>query len=150
MEIDHVINLEADARSRTPGSTVSDHSHRRIRESEDGIRIVVPASALFAPRDAFLDPAAVGELSRLASFLRGKPVSSITVEGYSDRGPDPEADMRLSQQRAGTVKQILSASGVESSRILAVGHGASRPVASNDTPEGRARNRRVEIRLVVE
>jgi len=121
-----------------------------VRETDDGVHIIVPASALFAPDDAYLDPGAVGELSKLASFLRDQPVSSITIEGYTDRGEDPEADILLSRRRAESVKQILSASGVEESRILTVGNGASRPLASNDSPEGRARNRRMEILLVVE
>jgi outer membrane protein OmpA-like peptidoglycan-associated protein len=121
-----------------------------VRDAETGVRIIVPASALFAPDDSFLDPGSVGELSKLASFLRDQPVSSITIEGYTARGEDPEAEILLSRRRAEAVKQILSASGIEEDRIHTVGNGAARPVASNDTPEGRARNRRMEIILTVE
>jgi outer membrane protein OmpA-like peptidoglycan-associated protein len=121
-----------------------------VRETEDGVRLIVPASALFAHDQAYLEPGSVGELSRLASFLRAQPVSSITIEGYTDRSSDPEADITLSGRRAEAMKQVLSASGVQESRILAVGHGASRPLASNDSPEGRARNRRMEIHLIVQ
>jgi outer membrane protein OmpA-like peptidoglycan-associated protein len=74
----------------------------------------------------------------------GKP---IRIEGHTDSSGSSNANLALSQKRAEAVRDALVASGVEASRITVVGLGSERPVAANDTAEGRARNRRVDIIL---
>ena len=70
---------------------------------------------------------------------------TVLVEGHTDsKGPD-DANMALSQARAESVRAYLVSRGVKPARISAVGRGEAQPVATNDTPEGRANNRRVEI-----
>ncbi|BCO34553.1 hypothetical protein MHEC_09860 [Mycobacterium heckeshornense] len=69
----------------------------------------------------------------------------ITVNGYSDNTGDDAVNVSLSDNRANSVADFLIAKGVTGDRITAKGMGAANPVAGNDTPEGRARNRRVEI-----
>ncbi|EUA07472.1 ompA family protein [Mycobacterium kansasii 732] len=69
----------------------------------------------------------------------------MTVNGYSDNGGGEGINFPLSVQRATTVADFLAAQGVARDHITARGYGSANPIASNDTPEGRAKNRRVEI-----
>ncbi len=69
----------------------------------------------------------------------------LTVEGHTDSTGDLEANQRLSERRAQTVVDYLVAAGISIDRLAAVGYGETRPMADNDTAEGRASNRRVEI-----
>jgi outer membrane protein OmpA-like peptidoglycan-associated protein len=73
------------------------------------------------------------------------PEREIAVEGFTDSVGANEANRRLSERRAAAVKSALVARGVEPSRIDTRGYGAAFPVASNETPDGRQLNRRVEI-----
>ena len=69
----------------------------------------------------------------------------VSVEGFTDsRGAD-DMNLKLSQDRANAVKDYLVSQGVKPEKVRAMGRGEANPVASNDTPEGRANNRRVEI-----
>jgi len=71
---------------------------------------------------------------------------ALTIEGHTDNTGSAAANQTLSEQRAAAVKQYLVAHyGVDAARLDAKGFGASKPVASNDTPEGRQQNRRVEL-----
>lgn len=89
-----------------------------------------------------LDP-----LDDLVALLLAHPNSIITIEGHTDASGKPALNKVLSQKRAETVRLYLIQNGIQSSRIKAVGYGSERPLDTNRTAEGRARNRRVEIRL---
>ena len=96
---------------------------------------------------AQLSPAAYGLLGEVADRLRKYPEVDIIIEGYTDsRGPD-EYNLNLSTRRAQSAKNYLIGQGVESYRITVVGMGEAYPVASNDTEEGRAENRRVVLKV---
>ncbi len=73
------------------------------------------------------------------------PSVTLQVRGYADASGSEQVNLRLSQQRADTVAKALQIRGVPVQHIRAKGYGAQKPVASNNTPEGRAQNRRVEI-----
>jgi OmpA-OmpF porin, OOP family len=75
------------------------------------------------------------------------PNALVEVGGHTDAVGSDEYNRDLSQRRAGAVRDYLVEQGVDGKRLSAVGYGESRPVADNDTPEGRARNRRVELRV---
>jgi len=77
--------------------------------------------------------------------INSNPSDSISIEGHTDSTGSDAYNSQLSQRRANSVADYLAAHGVSSSRLQAVGKGESYPVASNDTKEGRAQNRRVEI-----
>jgi OOP family OmpA-OmpF porin len=83
-----------------------------------------------------------------AAKLKALPNAVIEVAGYTDSTGDPAANLKLSQDRADAVRTRLLAAGVAGGSILAKGYGSADPVASNDTPEGRFRNRRIEYRVV--
>ncbi len=89
------------------------------------------------------------ELDRLIKLLRAYPGMVIAIEGHTDSTGTYEYNMALSQRRAEAVYNYLIQHGVSPARIAEVkGYGYTRPVAPNDTPENRAKNRRVEIKIV--
>jgi len=85
-------------------------------------------------------------LNRVAQSLKEWSEVDVEIEGHTDSVADDAYNMDLSQRRAESVRAYLISRGVSASRLTAKGYGETRPVASNDTPEGRARNRRVELR----
>jgi outer membrane protein OmpA-like peptidoglycan-associated protein len=99
----------------------------------------------FAPGQSKLLPEARGSIDKVAEFIRGAPGKRIRIEGHTDSTGSANANQVLSQRRADAVREALVAAGIEASRMTAVGIGADRPVAGNDSAEGRARNRRVEV-----
>jgi outer membrane protein OmpA-like peptidoglycan-associated protein len=86
-------------------------------------------------------------LREVASVMRANPDMDIRVEGHTDSTGDDDYNMRLSQQRAESVRRFIISQGIDGSRIEAEGHGETRPIASNDTAEGRRQNRRVEFHI---
>jgi OmpA-OmpF porin, OOP family len=95
-----------------------------------------------------LPEAAMAELSNVADYLKDHPTVFLEVYGHSDvRGPE-DYNLMLSQWRADVVSKYLLEHGVEGSKLLARGLGASRPITLNQTREGQAKNRRVELVLI--
>lgn len=84
-------------------------------------------------------------VDELADIARSCDDIRLTVEGHTDATGAADANLVLSQERARAVRARLIAAGVPSDRLVSVGYGEDRPIASNATPEGRARNRRIEI-----
>lgn len=84
-------------------------------------------------------------LDEIAELLKSRPDVSLRIEGHTDNTGPEQLNQTLSQERAQTVRNSLIQRGVAGSRLEARGYGPSRPVASNDTPEGRSKNRRVEF-----
>ena len=98
----------------------------------------------FDTNRATLRPESFPRLDRVVEYLQHKPDSRIRIEGHTDNVGNPRANQRLSQRRAQAVKDYLVSRGIDGSRIEAIGHGDTQPVASNDTEEGRQQNRRIE------
>ena len=109
----------------------------------------VSATALFDFDKAVLKEQGKAELQNLAEYIQGKgiTVKDIDVVGHTDSMGSEEYNQGLSERRAMAVKEFLVASGVSADIIDVSGRGESEPVASNDTQEGRAKNRRVEIHV---
>jgi outer membrane protein OmpA-like peptidoglycan-associated protein len=85
------------------------------------------------------------KLDEIAALLKSRPAVSVRIEGHTDNTGPEELNRSLSQERANAVRAYLIQRGIAGSRLEARGYGPSRPVASNDTPEGRSENRRVEF-----
>jgi len=94
---------------------------------------------------ATLQPAGVPILQEAAKILKENPTVSVQVQGYTDAIGSVAYNLRLSDRRANTVKGFLVKEGVAASRLTTKGFGKSDPVATNETAEGRAQNRRVEL-----
>ena len=84
-------------------------------------------------------------LDQIAAMLKSAADLKLTIEGHTDSTATPEHNQDLSTRRANAVKQYLVTKGIDGGRLDAAGFGATKPVASNDTPLGRAANRRVEL-----
>lgn len=100
---------------------------------------------LFATGQAELQPAATATLDGMVASIAKEPNRRIVVEGHTDSSGDSARNLELSQRRADAVRQYLIAHGVAADRVSAVGKGEADPIASNDTAEGRKRNRRVDV-----
>lgn len=101
----------------------------------------------FEFNSAKLTPAATTSLNKVVKALNSQPDSRVEVAGHSDSRGNDAYNLRLSDQRANSVRQYLVDRGIAASRITAKGYGEEQPVAGNDTEAGRAENRRVELRF---
>jgi chemotaxis protein MotB len=120
--------------------------------TENGFAISLISDLYFGTASASLDPGAMPVLQEVADFL-GQIPNSIVVEGYTDTIPPdlrrwPGGNWQLSSERAVAVLQTLEDYGLPSERLSAAAFGSTRPKQSNDTAEGRAFNRRVDIVIV--
>lgn len=126
----------------------------QIDALREGLRMSLPAETLFAPGSAELTPEGEAALARVAAQLRDAPYD-VQVLGHSDgaaiRGGLAQrfpSNWELAGARAARVVRALEADGVPPARLAAISMGEHHPVSENDTPEGRAANRRIEIRLL--
>jgi outer membrane protein OmpA-like peptidoglycan-associated protein len=92
-----------------------------------------------------LTPESVPTVNDLIVILKAYPVAEVQLVGHTDNTGDPAANTKLSQDRANAVRDMLVNSGVDTNRISTAGYGQDKPIASNDTDEGRAKNRRTEL-----
>ena len=90
-------------------------------------------------------PDSVSTVNNLSAILKAYPNSTVQLAGYTDNTGNPQDNRRLSQDRANAVKGMLAERGVNSDRVAAVGLGEDHPIAPNDTEDGRAKNRRLEL-----
>lgn len=107
--------------------------------------VVLSSEVNFAFDSAELLPGASITLDEVAHRLRENTDLRVSIEGHTDSVGNPTYNQDLSLRRAESVKTYLTNQGIDERRMSATGYGLERPVASNDTPEGRAENRRVEI-----
>ena len=116
----------------------------QTRDSARGL-IVNMSDVLFDTGSATLKPGAREKLAKISGILLAHPGLSLQIEGHTDSVGSDEFNQELSGRRADGVRDYLAQEGVLASGITARGFGKTEPVASNDTPEGRQRNRRVEL-----
>ena len=119
----------------------------RVLETRDTSRglVVNMGDVLFATGKYDLRPEAQIVLAKLSGIILSHPGLNLAVEGYTDSVGSDDFNLRLSQQRADTVRNYLVSQGLPDNTVTATGFGKSAPVADNDTPAGRQQNRRVEI-----
>jgi len=94
-----------------------------------------------------INPSSYDELNRLAQIMQEDPDLRLIIRGHTDNTGNTNSNLELSVNRANAVKDYLVQQGVQAGRIAAFGYGETRPIASNDTQDGRERNRRVELDL---
>lgn len=107
--------------------------------------ITVAGSLLFRNDESALMPAAYPKLDKVAEALKSQGDRKIEIKGYTDSVGATDYNMDLSKRRADSVADYLASKGVDRSKITTQGLGPTNPVARNDTPTGRAQNRRVEV-----
>jgi len=116
----------------------------QTRDTARGL-IVNMSDVLFDTGSYTLKPGAREKLAKISGILLAHPGLTLQIEGHTDSVGGDEFNQQLSERRAGMVRDFLVDQGVGASAITARGFGKTQPVASNDTPEGRQRNRRVEL-----
>jgi len=123
----------------------------KITQSERGIAIEINASVLFGSGEAKLTPDSVKVLTAVGQVLTAVD-NPVQVEGYTDnipiKSPLFPSNWELSAARASSVVRLFVENGVDPARLVAVGYGENHPVESNDTAEGRSRNRRVAVMIL--
>jgi outer membrane protein OmpA-like peptidoglycan-associated protein len=115
---------------------------------------VIEEKISFAARNIFfkhssdvLTESSIQPLDEVYDILKKHPSIKLDIEGHTDSTGLFETNLKLSRQRAESVKKYLTTKGIEESRLSAKGYGSSKPLQSNETLEGRRHNRRVELKL---
>ncbi|MDU8431518.1 OmpA family protein [Pseudomonas syringae pv. actinidifoliorum] len=118
----------------------------QLERREDLLAITAPVDSSFNPdRPAMLLPNTLGPITRLAKVVEGDQKTAVLILGHADTSGPTEGNQKISQERAQSVAAIFRLSGLERNRLSQRGMGAVMPRAANDSLEGRALNRRVEI-----
>lgn len=111
-------------------------------------KVSISLNIEFDTAKSFIKKKYHNNIKQVADFMQTYPDTNVVIEGHTDnvdRFNNPENNIKLSQARADSVrKYLIDKFGIDESRITAVGYGPSRPIADNNTPEGRMKNRRVE------
>ncbi|MCU0326715.1 MAG: sodium/proton-translocating pyrophosphatase, partial [Spirosomaceae bacterium] len=99
----------------------------------------------FATGSSTIDSTSMNEVKNIAEIMKAFPNVSLKVGGYTDNVGDDAQNLKLSGERAKAVKEALTVLGIDAARVESEGYGEQHPVASNDTPEGQAQNRRIAV-----
>jgi len=119
----------------------------RVERVGEGIKITFSSGIMFDVDRAMLKDQYTGELSELSTILNKYEDTNILLEGHTDSTGSEEYNLDLSKKRAQSVANYLATQNVNPTRFTIMGYGESQPIASNETVEGRAQNRRVEVAI---
>ena len=133
-----------------------DHQEKLLREklqgtgvsvtrTETGLHLNMPGNITFATDKYEILPSFYDVLDSVALVFKKYDKTAITISGYTDSTGSFEYNQQLSEKRADSVRDYFATKGVAKGRLYSKGNGPRNPIASNDTKEGRAQNRRVEI-----
>jgi len=140
-----VIGNKMDKQAREIETSVPGAKVERVGE---GIKLTLGENAVrFDTNKATLTAGAKANLDKLVSVFNQYPDTNIQIYGYTDSTGTPEYNLKLSDQRAASVRSYLAGKGISNSRFTTTGMGVADPIATNDTPEGRSLNRRVEFAI---
>ncbi len=119
-----------------------------VQRIGEGIKITFDSGILFDIDKSILRPVSQTNLTELAKILNKYPDTNILIEGHTDNTGSDEHNMALSKDRAQAVAFYLATLDVKSARFSTTGYGETQPIVMNDTPEGRQKNRRVDIAVI--
>jgi len=140
-----VIGNKMDKQAREIGTALPGADVVRVGE---GIKLVLNENAVrFDTNKSTLTPTAKANLDKLVLVFNEYPDTNIMIYGYTDSTGLVEHNLKLSQERATSVKNYLVSKGLLATRFNTTGLGIADPIATNDTPEGRSQNRRVEFAI---
>lgn len=105
------------------------------------------SKVLFETGKSIIKPLSYPLLNELVSLLKEYPDANIDLAGHTDSEGDDEANLQLSKDRAAAVRQYLIDKGIAADRVTSTGYGETKPIATNDTADGKSKNRRVEMKL---
>jgi outer membrane protein OmpA-like peptidoglycan-associated protein len=140
-----VIGHKMDKQAREIQTAIPGAKVERVGE---GIKLVLGENSVrFDTNKSTLTANAKANLDKLVPVFNEYSQTNIQIYGYTDSSGKPEYNLTLSQQRADAVKNYLAAKGISVSRFNITGMGIADPIATNDTPEGKSQNRRVEFAI---
>lgn len=120
----------------------------KIERVGEGIKITFDSGILFDVNKSDLKPEAKRNLESLATILNKYEDTNVLIEGHTDNVGSEEYNMELSERRSQSVANYLATLNVDATRFTIMGYGESQPIATNETVEGRAQNRRVELAIM--
>ena len=120
----------------------------KVERVEEGIKVTFESGILFGFDSYTLTPESQQSVMELADILNKYPETNLVIEGHTDNRGSASYNQGLSERRANAVTNYLKMKGVSGDRLTTIGLGLNNPVDTNETDEGRARNRRVEIGIV--
>ncbi|MCW5912846.1 MAG: OmpA family protein [Cyclobacteriaceae bacterium] len=130
-----------------PKEAKSNTITRHIELTSAGGTIVLN-HLIFSQGKAVIDPKSFPELDEVVAMLKENTKIEIQLEGHTDNRGNAEANLKLSQSRVDAVKKYMVSKGIGKNRIRTKAFGGSQPIATEDTEEARAKNRRVEMRVL--
>ncbi len=116
--------------------------------TEQGIMVTFDSDVLFPLNSSYLTDLAKREIDKLVKLLEDYPGASLIVDGHTDATGTAEYNQWLSEKRSEAVKKYAVDKGLADDRVATNGYGQTKPVAPNNTREGRQKNRRVEVTIV--
>jgi outer membrane protein OmpA-like peptidoglycan-associated protein len=119
-----------------------------VQRIGEGIKITFDSGILFDIDKSDLRPVSQTNLAELAKILNKYPDTNILIEGHTDNTGSDDHNMTLSKDRAQAVAFYMATVEVKSARFSTAGYGETQPIVMNDTPEGRQKNRRVDIAVI--
>ncbi|MHB1184054.1 MAG: OmpA family protein [Desulfobulbia bacterium] len=135
----------SDAEKRNAAALAELAAIAAVKEEQRGLVVTLSGGVLFRSAEATLMPSALVKLDQVGNALQSVRTRNLLVEGHTDSQGSGSYNQGLSQRRANAVRDYLVRRGYPADRIQARGMGEDTPIANNDSPEGRANNRRVEI-----
>jgi outer membrane protein OmpA-like peptidoglycan-associated protein len=139
-----IIGKQMDRQAEELEKDLKDAEVERVGE---GIKITFDSGLMFSVDQSNLTDESKSNLVELAETLKTYPDTNILVEGHTDNTGGEKYNMKLSQKRAASVKSHLESLGVNGNRLQLVASGEEKPIASNDTEQGKRQNRRVEVAI---
>jgi outer membrane protein OmpA-like peptidoglycan-associated protein len=118
-----------------------------VREGNN-LRLIMPANITFATGQSYITSGFYRTLNDIARVLNKYEKTLLSIEGHTDSQGAAQFNQNLSEQRADSVKGYLTNQGIIASRLKTTGYGESRAIADNNSNQGRALNRRVEIQII--
>lgn len=152
--IDYIINVKADGfKPISEEITIKDTGagiiEKNFKMEPDGVsELITLENLIFSQGKAKISEVSHQELDEFAIWLEERPGANIQLEGHTDFQGNAEANMQLSEERVLAVKEYLVKKGVRKSRIQTKAFGGTQPLTRERTPEARALNRRVEVRIL--
>lgn len=119
----------------------------KVERNADDIRLVMPGAITFDTGSDVLAPRFLNVLNAVAEVLKRYDQTVLSIEGHTDSRGREAYNQKLSEQRAAAVQAYLEEAGINPARMSTQGLAASQPIATNETAEGRAQNRRVELNI---
>jgi outer membrane protein OmpA-like peptidoglycan-associated protein len=126
---------------------VKEANVEKIKHGE-GLKVTFQSGIFFETNSATLSSSSQDALTKFAQSLQNNPETNVAISGHTDNTGSDAINQPLSERRAESVANFLVGKGVSASRLTKVGNGSHQPVAENNTSEGRAKNRRVEVVIV--